>query len=142
MPEPTMYARCLDTCARVRAMRSSGVDHGLDYCTCGFLKQSYVPVPTNNGLAERATRHALATGHAVHIAPAKASCTKCGDITETELQAEARAQLVALRQAASAVVAKYEAMPDGTLGRGLVNGDFFALRDALKPAAQTQDGAK
>ena len=38
--------------------------------------RSYVPA-----LPEAATRHALTTGHAVHITPDKTSCTKCGDIT-------------------------------------------------------------
>jgi len=36
-----------------------------------------------------------------------------------------------LLDAAVAIVDKYESMPNGTLGRGLVNGDFIRLREAV-----------
>ena len=74
-PTPTLYARCLDTCARVMAMRRVGVDHGASYCTCGFLKPRAL-----SDHAESATRHALITGHPVHITKTDASCTKCGPL--------------------------------------------------------------
>lgn len=31
------YARCRNACARTRAMRTTGVEHGPHYCTCGFM---------------------------------------------------------------------------------------------------------
>jgi hypothetical protein len=43
--------------------------------------------------------------------------------------------LKTLRAAAAAMVSQYESMPDGTLGRGLTNGQFSALRNALLSSA-------
>jgi hypothetical protein len=40
-----------------------------------------------------------------------------------------------LRAAARALIGRYESMPDGTLGHGLTNGLFFALRDALQSSS-------
>lgn len=39
--------------------------------------------------------------------------------------------LNALIEASKVFITKYEAAPDGPLGVGLVNGDFFRLRDAI-----------
>lgn len=39
-----------------------------------------------------------------------------------------------LLEAAEAIMAKYDNAPDGPLGIGLVNGDFFRLRDAINKA--------
>jgi hypothetical protein len=34
-------------------------------------------------------------------------------------------------EAISGIVKKYDDAPDGTLGKGFVNGDFFKLKDVL-----------
>jgi hypothetical protein len=63
---------------------------------------------------------------------------KHGKSCDDPLEAVANARLFAaapdLLAACEAIMAKYDAAPDGALGIGLVNGDFFRLRDAIKKA--------
>lgn len=53
----------------------------------------------------------------------------------------ANAQMAALLDAASAIVKQYNTMPDGELGKGLTNGHFFQLRDALEALHEQTEGA-